>query len=431
MGEEVTIAATGDSFITRRLPDEDYNSKVISDVLMKADVRFTNLEVTVHDFEGYPSAESGGAWAVSHPSILHDLKKYGFNLLAWATNHTLDFSIGGLVATEKYLNENQFVHAGAGENLAEASKPRYLETKKGRVAIISATSTFYESWRAGEQRPDIIGRPGINPLRHEIVYEVTREHMDALKDIASETDINAVRNLHAKLGIENQTVGNIFSFGKYNFRIGEKGRQVTTVNKEDMNRILNSISEAKRQADIVLVSIHSHEMTGDNLEEPPQFLKEFSRKCIDGGADSIIGHGPHLLRGIEIYNSRPIFYSLGNFIFQNDTMIKQPAEFYNKLGLNYFNNVADLFDKRTDNDTKGFVIDDKIWSSIIPIWKMREGTITELKLYPIELGMEKPRSRRGWPQISTRHETLEHLQELSLSFGTKIEINEGIGKVIL
>ncbi|WP_019153535.1 CapA family protein [Robertmurraya massiliosenegalensis] len=275
MGEEVTIAATGDSFITRRLPDEDYNSKVISDVLMKADVRFTNLEVTVHDFEGYPSAESGGAWAVSHPSVLHDLKKYGFNLLAWATNHTLDFSIGGLVATEKYLNENQFVHAGAGENLAEASKPRYLETKKGRVAIISATSTFYESWRAGEQRPDIIGRPGINPLRHEIVYEVTREHMDALKDIASETDINAVRNLHAKLGIENQTVGNIFSFGKYNFRIGEKGRQVTTVNKEDMNRILNSISEAKRQADIVLVSIHSHEMTGDNLEEPPQFLKEF------------------------------------------------------------------------------------------------------------------------------------------------------------
>ncbi|MBY7144416.1 CapA family protein [Virgibacillus sp. NKC19-3] len=67
-----------------------------------------------------------------------------------------------------------------------------------------------------------------------------------------------------------------------------------------MKRILAAIAEAKRQADFVLVSIHSHEMAGEELEKPADFLKDFSRRCINGGADSIIGHGPHILRGIEI-----------------------------------------------------------------------------------------------------------------------------------
>ena len=175
MGEIITIAATGDSFITRRLPEKDKNSKAIYDLMKQADVRFTNLEVTTHHFEGFPSAVSGGSWAVAHPSVLEDLKRYGFNLIGWATNHTLDFSYGGLHATEKNLNNYNFVHAGAGCNLAEASEPRYLETTNGRVAIISATSTFDKTWKAGDQRPDMMGRPGINPLRYDVVYEISNE----------------------------------------------------------------------------------------------------------------------------------------------------------------------------------------------------------------------------------------------------------------
>ncbi|MBY7144418.1 CapA family protein [Virgibacillus sp. NKC19-3] len=142
MDETITFAATGDSFITRRLPKNDPHSCQIAEVMEQADVRFTNLEVTTHNFEAYPSAVSGGSWAVASPTVLSDLKSYGFNMVSWATNHTLDFSFGGLEATEKNLNHYNFVHAGAGHNLAEASKPTYMETVHGRVAIISATSTF-------------------------------------------------------------------------------------------------------------------------------------------------------------------------------------------------------------------------------------------------------------------------------------------------
>ncbi len=45
---------------------------------------------------------------------------------------------------------------------------------------------------------------------------------------------------------------------------------------------------------------------------------------IDAGADVFVGHGPHVLRGIEIYKGKPIFYSLSNFIFQNETVLRMP-----------------------------------------------------------------------------------------------------------
>ncbi|MBY7144415.1 hypothetical protein KFZ56_15430 [Virgibacillus sp. NKC19-3] len=112
-------------------------------------------------------------------------------------------------------------------------------------------------------------------------------------------------------------------------------------------------------------------------------------------------------------------------------MVKQPSDFYDKFGLNHSNNVADLYDVRANKDSIGFVIDDKIWSSIIPIWKMKEGNMFELTLYPIDLGMKQPRSQRGWPKLSSRNTTLMYLRELSLPFGTSIQIADGVGKVQL
>jgi capsule synthesis protein PGA_cap len=49
------------------------------------------------------------------------------------------------------------------------------------------------------------------------------------------------------------------------------------------------------------------------VKEPRGDLRKFARAVIDAGADAVVGHGPHVLRGIEFYKGRPIFYSLGNF----------------------------------------------------------------------------------------------------------------------
>jgi poly-gamma-glutamate capsule biosynthesis protein CapA/YwtB (metallophosphatase superfamily) len=146
MKKGITFTATGDSFITRRHPGESMESfQEVAAVIKQAEVRFNNLEVTTHRLEGFPSATSGGTWAMADPDVLIDLKKYGFNVLAWANNHTLDYSYGGLEATQKYVEQYGFINAGVGQNMAEASAPKYLECPSGRVAIIAACSTVHES----------------------------------------------------------------------------------------------------------------------------------------------------------------------------------------------------------------------------------------------------------------------------------------------
>ena len=78
------------------------------------------------------------------------------------------------------------------------------------------------------------------------------------------------------------------------------------------------IRNAAKQADFVIVNSHSHE-SGNTNEEPPPWLIGFIKKCLDAGAVTYIVHGPHRLRGIEIYKGKPIFYSLADFIFQYET----------------------------------------------------------------------------------------------------------------
>ena len=63
------------------------------------------------------------------------------------------------------------------------------------------------------------------------------------------------------------------------------------------------------------------------------FVVTAAHLAIDAGADIFVGHGPHILRGIEIYKGKPIFYSMANFAFENETMRFQPAESYAALGL--------------------------------------------------------------------------------------------------
>jgi poly-gamma-glutamate capsule biosynthesis protein CapA/YwtB (metallophosphatase superfamily) len=431
MNEKISFVATGDSFITRRLPEKDENFNQISNLIGSADVRFTNLEITTHNFEGIPEAVGGGTYAIAPPKVLQELKDYNFNLMAWANNHTFDYSFGGVEATERYLDEYDFVHAGVGENLARASEPRYLETKSGRVALIAVTSTFHEKWVAGEQRPDMRGRPGINPLRHETFHIVSSEKLEQLKTIAATVGINAWNDMLVKEGFALKKEESAFHFGNHLFMEGDPEGQVTIPSERDIRRIRNSILEAKRRADFVIVSVHSHEMYMDDIEQPADFLKTFARMCIDEGVDAVIGHGPHIIRGIEIYKNCPIFYSLGNFIFQNETVSRLPSDFYEKYGLDNTHNVADAFDARTRNNTIGFTVNRSIWESIIPKWTIENGKLQEIKLYPIELGFELPRYRMGWPTMSANEKILEKLSKLSAPFGTSIEIKDGVGIVRL
>lgn len=170
-------------------------------------------------------------------------------------------------------------------------------------------------------------------------------------------------------------------------------------------------------------------MKGENKYQSAEFIEEFARKCIDEGAHAIIGHGPHVLRGIEIYKNRPIFYSLGNFIFQNDTVNYLPSDFYEKYNVPQDKNVPDALSKRSKQNTKGLGTNPYVWESVIANWKMESGELKELTLHPIELGYGMKSYQRGWPILSSNDEILYRLQELSKPYGTSIKVENHVGLI--
>ena len=429
---KTTFIACGDAFATRRLPKDGYEGFAeIQACVKKHDVAFLNLESTFHDREGAPAAVSGGTWAMSDPRTLDDIASYGFNLYNTANNHSGDYSHGGILATIRNLKERDMLFSGTGKDLGDASKPCYLEAPGCRVALISVCSTSDKSHMAGAQSADMPGRPGLNPLKYSRIYHLDPEHYAMAQELAKVTKINAAQERSARNGYANPPKEGTMAFGPTRFVLDETCRIVSTPDEKDMNRIEGEIREAKLQADVVLVSFHGHETDAADNTVPAQFLETFSRRCIDAGANVVIGHGPHEIRGIEQYKDGLIFYSLGNFIFETETVEYQPADAYINKSMPLDTKVGAYMTARSQNGTAGYGILPEIWFSVMAGWTMEDGKLTEAKLYPIDLGQHKPRSQKGVPVLSGSEEVLKYMAKLSAPYGTEIDIADGVGTIRL
>lgn len=82
----------------------------------------------------------------------------------------------------------------------------------------------------------------------------------------------------------------------------------------DATQLVEEIRKAKESCDFVVVLVH---WGIERNTFPEDYQKTLACQYIDAGADVVIGSHPHVLQGIEYYQGRPIFYSLGNFIFSN------------------------------------------------------------------------------------------------------------------
>ena len=431
MGKTTFIAA-GDAFVTRRLPKGGYEgSQPLKALIEQHDVKFLNLESTFHDNACSPAAESGGTWAMSDPRTLDDMKEYGFNLFNTANNHSGDFGIEGVLATARNLKQRDMIFSGTGKDLGEASKPCYLEVKDTRVALISCCSSMAKSFCAGAQTGDMRGRPGLNPMRYTKIYHLDKGHFEMAQKVASASGINAAQEKSIRNGYSLPPKEGTLSFAGNSFVLDDRCWVESVPNKQDLKRITDEIVEAKRQADVVLVSIHSHVLDGADNTQPALFLETFSKACIDAGASVIIGHGPHELQPIEKYKDGLILYSIGNFIFQTETVEFQPWDAYANKNMPIDTKVGDYMNARSANGTKGYCVQWPIWNAVLPSWTMEDGKITELKLYPIDLGMELPRSQKGVPVLNGSEETLRYLQDMCKPYGTEVEIQNGVGIVRL
>lgn len=432
---KIKFTAAGDMLIQRVISTEYEGFEQVRDYIKKGDARFFNFESIVYRKGIWGNQFNGGSFHNSDVRTLDIAREYGFNMMSFANNHTFDWGYGGLISTLEALENTDFAHTGVGMNLDEAAAPAYIDTPTGRVALISMASSIADpSAMAGRQSRRTPGRPGINALRTTKYIEVTKKQLDVLNEISEISGINDNKKILRAEGYAalKEDADSVEFADMIEFRLGDKTKYHAELNEKDMERLERSIYEAKHQADYILVSMHSHELAGDKKETPAEFMVEFAHRCIDMGAHAVLGHGPHLLRPLEIYKGFPIFYSLGDFMLHNESVTFAPEDMYEKYGLTSDDPLCDIYRKRSRNYTVGLMTDSRMFEAVIPYFEIEDGKMTHLELLPIELGFGEPRYRLGNPRVCTDKGIIERLAEMSESYGTKIEINDsGIGIVKL
>lgn len=428
------LLLTGDSILQRRLQSRsDAALRPLFDRVRAADVAFTNLEVLANDYRGDPALESGGSHFGAPSWVLDELVEAGFSLFATATNHCLDYSISGLLHSIEAMEARGLSFAGVGRNLEEARRPVYHTHPHGTVALVSCASSFAKGQEAGAQRHDLPGRPGLNPLHFETVHEVTEAQLAAVREIADGLGLEAERQAKIKLGFAFAPADpSVFPLGDMKFRLAPPAANRpavrTTASRKDIDAMARWVQEARGLSDLVVVSLHAHEQA-ESKEIPAEFIPAFAREMIDAGADLVAGHGPHLLRGMELYKGKPIFYSLGNFLGQNELVAKIPADGYERFRADPELKPGQVYQQRTNNDQGGFPADRRYWESVVPVltWEGRE--LRDLSLVPISLGWKDARHRRGRPRLAEGEEgrtILERFAALSKPYGTTVDVDKSM-----
>jgi poly-gamma-glutamate capsule biosynthesis protein CapA/YwtB (metallophosphatase superfamily) len=444
-GTKQTIALLGDIMLTRSISvfrEPEYLA--MRDMLNAADAVFANFESCAHPYLDDPHQQrnEGGSYVTTEPALLKDLRWLGVNMVAAGSGHADDYGVKGIFDTMRYLDEAGIVHAGSGRHLAEARAPAYLETATGRIALLAATGQFRGSARAGDQRYDTLGHPGVNGFRHKQIYEVDSETLAQLREIGRrigwEAEVERRRN-QGDAGTGRATDSYYF-LGK-TFRLGNKFAIKTEPNPVDLKENLRQVKHARKMADRVIASFHGHEQGGDTLftarrrseiEDIADYTLEYGRRCIEAGADIFVAHGPQSPMAVEVYNGKALLHGVGTFIFQIELMKFMPAEAYERYGLDERATPSDFIEARYQGGTKGHAGDPLQWEQAFAVCDFVGERLAEIRIHPIDLGHQRPRSQRGRPlpaQGETADRILKRIQRLSAKYGTELEIRNGIGVV--
>ena len=342
--------------------------------LLSGDVVFTNFEGAVA--QAGQSVTGGGRGFLAPAEAIDALRSFGFNLLSLSNNHAFDLKETGIDNTLREVTRAGIAHAGIGATAAEAAAPTYLRVGNMTVALVASASGLIASG----------GGSRVNELRV----------------MAGDTANEANADL--------------------------PGAPANVVNRDDAARILQSIRDAKARADVVIVYQHNHvfgnksfntifsEGMGERLGPNP-WLRDWTHAEVEAGADIVVMHGAPLLHGVEMYRGKPIFFCLGNFIYNVPpalTYISEPMS----------------------------------WESVVANLEFKGKTLDSITLSPIALnyvgnGQPDVHSQytaneflhtRGLPSAAEGAQgryILERVADFSKAFGTRLVIDGGTARIEL
>jgi poly-gamma-glutamate capsule biosynthesis protein CapA/YwtB (metallophosphatase superfamily) len=272
MSSSVRIAMVGDVLVDRADPATPFRH--VKECFADADLVFGNCEGVFSDRITRPPATN---WeVVAEPHNVEGLQAAGFDVMACANNHIMDGGVEGMLDTMSRLQAAGITPVGTGENLAKAWAPAVCTVGDTRIGVVAFASMFAVGTEARENQP------GLAPVRAYNIYH------DALPN---------------------------------NWQPGAIPVVTTHTDERDLAALAQSIRTARESSDVVLVSAH----WGDWAR--PAVVTDHERRtahaAIDAGADIVVGHHHHLLRGVEWYGGKPILYGLGHFVFDLGKLVDQ------------------------------------------------------------------------------------------------------------
>ncbi len=263
--DTLTILAVGDVRPEKEPPEEIF--ALNRDMIKSADIAFGQMESPLSD-RGTPQFIHHGPCRLRpHNIAAVNEQGAGFDVMSFACNHAMDYGWDAFYDTLDALNKSNIAIVGAGRNITEARQPAIIERNGTRVGFLGYLSIVANGLVAED---DV---PGCAPLRATNFYQ------------------------------------------QVDFQAGTPPRIITKLFPEDRAAMVEDVKKLRPQVDVLVVSMHA----GVHFvpEVVAMYQKEAAYACIDAGADLILQHHAHILKGIEMYQGKAIFYGLGNFALEH------------------------------------------------------------------------------------------------------------------
>jgi poly-gamma-glutamate synthesis protein (capsule biosynthesis protein) len=362
---DIILTAVGDMIFTQKISDfPEPDRQNLYRLMREADIAFGNLEMSLNE---HPELQRPFYNFGMGREFAWELADIGINLVSMANNHSLDYGPEGLADCLKILDHTSIKHAGGGLTLDEAHAPavKKVQNQKTTFGLLSYMRFWTPRRTSNPNGPSLAT---IDP---------------------------------AEILVNN----------------GGKVEAVEGPLESDVKAMEDDIVLAKRHTNIVMVALHVHDLSHDRTygypdTTPPNDSIMYHR-AVDAGADIVLGHGPHVLRGIEIYKGKPIFYSLGNFIYQYRTPDKIPIDLIHQRDseIERPTNVS-AFDRRDSRQEM---------EAILVRMTINKEKLKKIQLIPVTLDDEGP--QYGSPRLANAQrakEIIALLQKLSAPYKTRI-----------
>ena len=269
-GESLTMMAVGDLILSMPEPESYFN--FVAPVLRSGDIVIGHGEIP---YTKRP-VRTTDTISAQDPESMRGLTFAGFNVITLAGNHMWDAGIPGIEDTITWLRNHGIAYVGAGMNIDEARRPVVMERKGVKVGVLSYNCVGpKETWATSD-------KPGC-----AYVHILTHYELD-----------------HAVPG----GPPTVYTFA----------------DPDSLDAMIDEIHNLRTLCDVLVVALHK------GIIHTPiklaRYEQDVSRAAIDAGADLILGHHAHILKGIEFYKGKAIFHGLNNLVAVLRSLTPKPNQ---------------------------------------------------------------------------------------------------------